>query len=219
MTLAAAAPEPDPERVTELALALADLVRRLPEADRRAVARLAAQSIAVPSRARRREDLLGLLAELARGGVWVTTIEYEEERACRRAQGQEWPAHTTIIARYSKGSKKRGDAWRKAVKAAARLAAYGSVRRVTAGNSFAGYKKAYSRDEVTALIREFYWRHGTWPTQWEYSEWARGRRMDLGPSARLPGRDQIRKLFGSWARALEIAMREEGETDAGSRSA
>jgi hypothetical protein len=204
--------------VTELARALADLVSRMPRDDRRALARLLGHSLAAPSRAVIREDVLGLLAELCRHGEKITVQQYEHAREQRRVQGQHWPSHTTLSRRYGRPDDDHGDQWAKAVEAAQRLVWLGGAGRVPASYRHAPATKPYTRGDVTLAIRRFAWDHDdTFPTQWEYEEWARVTRLRATNAPRLPGLSQISALFGSWDRALDVAQREESDERARDR--
>lgn len=202
--------------VSEVALVLASLVARLGPSDQRHLARQIAHSIAAPSRAALRERVLGLLAELVRHGEKPTVEQYEAARADRAAQGQHWPAATTLIRRYGRDQDERrrardrhGDGWQKACGAAARLVALGATARVPASYRHGGRKRRYKRSDVTLAIREFLWLYGDWPSQWEYEEHGRVMRLQAAEDPRVPGLQQIATLFGSWDRALEVARAEQ----------
>jgi hypothetical protein len=201
--------------VSELARALAELVARMPTDERRAIARLLAHSLAAPSRAMLREDVLGLLAELCRHGEKITVQQYEAARAERAAHGQSWPSHATLMRRYGRDSDDHGARWRKALQAAQRLVWLGAAARVPASYRHAPASAAYTRGQVTLAIRRFAWSHnGVFPTQWEYEEWVRLQRLHATEDPRLPGIEQIAKLFGSWDRAVQVARREEADDQA-----
>jgi hypothetical protein len=209
---APATPTPSgPPRMSEGALIVTDLAIRLEEDERRLLARLLARSLSAPEPARLRENVLGLLAEMVRHGEYVTVERYEAERATRHLLGQEWPAATTLLRRYGRKTDCPRERWRKAVHAAARLAFRGGLGHVPASYRHGGHKRKYLRADVTLAIREFYWLHHVWPTQWEYEEWARLRRLRDGQGTRLPGLQQIRTLFGSWSRAVEVAETEQDQ--------
>lgn len=212
--MSADTPQPAPPvaagPVSELARALADLVSRMPEGDRRAIARLLAHSLAAPSRATLREDVLGLLAEMCRHGEKITVQQYEAARVERAAQGQTWPSHATLMRRYGRDGDDHGTRWGKALEAAQRLVWLGATARVPASYRHAPASASYTRGQVTLAVRRFAWSHdGVFPTQWEYEEWVRVQRLQATEDPRLPGLEQIARLFGSWDRAVEVAWREE----------
>lgn len=204
---------PGPQHPTEAATLLAELARMLLPEEQAALARLLSHSLASPTRAERREARIGLLTELVSNGTGEVpaVADYETLRQQRAADGERWPAASVLVTAYG--------TWLAAVKAAMRLHFGGSAARVPRSYQHAMTRQAgYTRDQAIDAIRRCRRElGGEWPSQGEYDEWMRtsrwAARLAGTGDPRIPGEVQIRKLFGSWHRALEIARREHGGED------
>jgi len=177
----------------------------LPEATRRALFELLSSSVAAPTAAELRERQLGLLWELidARQGHWPGADDYAAEQQRRAAIGQQWPTAEQLKATWGGFEKACRQAWR--------LWEDGTHARVAHNLDHARLDHAlYQREHVVGAIHDYRQQRGYWPTQWEYDEWARYERKTMrltGEDAPRPSLPRIRKLFGSWDRALEVAVR------------
>ena len=91
-----------------------------------------------------------------------------------------------------------------------RLNGRGAPARVPSSYHHAvGRRKAYTRNEVVWALERFKRTFGDWPTQWEFEAWRplerRLARERGNPEPRIPSLQQIRKLFGSFDRAVQVA--------------
>lgn len=193
-----------PGRVNEAATAIAELVASsgFPKQAARDLARLLGHELAVDDTPSLRFARLGLLQSLvAQTGEFVSSSYYEHVRAERRAQNEEWPTAATLSRLYG--------SWISAVKAACRFIFHGGSTRVASSHAHCLPQRSYQpTDIIDALIRcqDELGLRDTWPTQWEYEEWAKIKR-DLshksGNPCRLPGLKQIRDAYGSFANAVQ----------------
>lgn len=195
---------------SETAQAIAAIAPALPAEVVEDLRRLLELTLAFPSPAERRENRLGLLLEIVAAGTGEIPLfdEYERVRVTRaRETGAQWPAGTTLVRAYG--------SWIKAVKAAMRLHFKGGQGRVPVSNHHQKFHKPYTRGEVVAALVECHRVIGDWPTQWEYVEWAQLQRRlwrehsgkeDVDKVRRVPSLKQIARLFGSFDRALEVAV-------------
>jgi hypothetical protein len=192
-------------RASELAQALAALVPAISEKAAQDLKRLLGRTLTMPSPSELREARLGLLIDLVvelQGEV--PSIElYNLSRAASLAERDEnWPAHTTLIRAY-------GSTWLAAVKAAMRVAFEGSNHRVSKDNHSRQFKPAYERPEYIDAVRKCAEAIGATPTLLEYTDWTilmrRGARAAGKPEPRLPGREAVLQLWGSWLRLIRAA--------------
>ena len=205
---------------TETAQALARLVSdrgAFPDEAARHLAELLQHSLAEPSAGGRREARLGLLIDLVSVGTgeFVRSERYEEERSQRRRHGEEWPAASSLSRAYGH--------WLSAVKAASRYWFEGGRARVASSHTHARPSDSYQPREIrNALLgaqTDLGMQSGTggesgdggsWPTEWEYLEWAQIKRRlarRAGTSCRLPSAKAIRKAYGTYERAVAATAR------------
>lgn len=160
--------------------------------------RLLSSSLARPAPAARRFDRLALLAGLIaeRDGLLPTTREYDTARNERSGDA---PAASTLIAAYGH--------WQRALRAAARAL---GPRAHTPPRPHPDGARGYTARECAAAIARFQRRFATWPSQWEYEQWARwsreAARRCAAPDPRLPATPAIRLRFGTFDRALAAAQ-------------
>jgi hypothetical protein len=183
---------------------IARLVTAFPETTVEHLLELLSNHLAAPAAAELRERQVGLLVELISSGTGEVpgTDDYDQLRAKRTVLGQQWPHSTSLIRACGH--------WLKAVEAAMRLHAQGSGARVPSSYKHAtGRRNSYTRSEVVWALERFKRAFGDWPTQWEFEAWrplerrlAR-ERGNLEP--RISSLKQIRKLFGSYDRAVQVA--------------
>lgn len=185
--------------------------------------RLLERGLAIQSPAQQRLEMLGLLMELvSEGGEFIPTTRYEAARKERAAQGKTWPTASTVLRNYGH--------WLSAVRAANRFWFNGGRERVAADHTHAtGTRAGYQPQDIVAALREakrdLKLPAEEWPTQWEYEEWARIKRrlarragtagaclaggggaLSRGPCGkRLPGLKQVRKAFGGYDQAVQVA--------------
>ena len=113
------------EQPTEVALVLADLVRKITVAAADDLQRLLGFSVGLPEAGMLRAARLGLLRELIqqRTGEIPGTEDYERLRARKEAADNEWPTASTLSNAYG--------GWVAAVRAAMRLDAEGSASKLS----------------------------------------------------------------------------------------
>ena len=196
-----------------VAAVLAKLTSALPESAAGELERLLANSLGAPKAAELRERRLGLLVELvSQGQGEIPTVRrYEQSRQARMTDPRAtpydnaWPAASTLINAYG--------SFLAAVRAAMRLNWDGSAARIPHTHRHAKpISKAYTREEVITALRKFRDDHGSWPrSELEYLTWGetlrRLRREGGHTDPRIPTAKPIRKLFGSFERAVELAIR------------
>lgn len=174
--------------------------------------RLLSSSLARPAPGARRFDRLALLTTLIveRDGLLPTTREYESARAGRSSDA---PAASTLIHAYGH--------WQRVLRAAARAL----EPRGHTPPRHAGAAPRYTARECAAAIARFHRRFATWPSQWEYDQWARwsrdAARRCAAPNPRLPSTPAIRHHYGTFDRATAAARATYGapEEKAGSGEA
>jgi len=128
-------------------------------------------------------------------------------RAERAKRGQSWPTYSVLISACG--------SWLAAVKAAMMVLS----DRAPAPSGYdlprerapeAMRAAPYSRDEVCQALRRFQAAHGIWPRFHEYRQWRlltrRLARLKGLDDPRLPSIKIINKKFGSFERAVEVAM-------------
>lgn len=190
-------------RPSETARVIARLMRVIPDDARRDVMTVLAHRITYVQPSQRREPRLGLLIDLVSDGELASVATYERERRARAAAGDErWPAASTLSRAYN--------GWDRAQRAAMQLHFRGG--RGISDRGPAGFSSAYTRSEaITALLR-FFDENGFWPTRSEWESWAQDRRRFARRHGhndpRVPGFKQIRTLFGSLERAVELAQQD-----------
>jgi hypothetical protein len=196
---------PVPVDASELAQGLAQILRPFPRQAIEDLERLLANNLGAPTSAELREARLGLLIELIStgDGEIPRTREYDDLRRSRlEAKGERWPSASTLVESYG--------SFLAAVKAAIRLHHDGSAARVPHTHRHAKPYRRYTRDEVIAALHSFHDQFGSWPrSELEYLTWGetvrRARRHGGHPDPRIPTAKPIRKLFGDFGRALEVA--------------
>jgi hypothetical protein len=183
----------------EAAQTIEALVAALPEEAGRQLHRLLRHAIAAPTAAQRRERQLGLLLQIVSEGTGEvpSTDDYENRRA---TAPDDWPHYSTLIRKYGH--------WLKAVQVAMRMHKLGGAARAPSSFAHGGARRGYTRIEVCHAIEDFERRFGELPTEWEFEEWRRLARQLAraagSPEPRIPGLKQIRTLFGTYARAVEV---------------
>lgn len=193
--------------------------------------RLLGHRLAVSTVAHRRHAQLGLLIDLLSSGTgeFIPTTKYEEARhERRRTRGDEWPTASALSRAYGH--------WLRAHRAACRYWFDGGQGKVPANYAHTKRTQAYKPEEIVRALRQAQLdvglrrravgrspsdeghtadtnAHGlrfasTWPTEWEYYEWARIKRRLArltGNRCRLPERLSIQTAFGSYEAAVEVA--------------
>ncbi len=195
--------EPEAHRASDAAQLLAEIVPKMPAATRGELMRLLSHTLAAPSPAEIRERRIGLLVELVSSGEAPGVDKYERERRRRGDAGEVWPAHSVLIDHYGR--------WSRAVSAAVAIWLRGGLARVISSPTRMRWRRSYTREEATEALRRCQRKVGGLLTKPEYEEFRRVERMIAiqtgGADPRLPGPNQIRTLFGGYARALEVANR------------
>jgi len=194
-----------PLRPSDAAQALASLVQ---SADAVAVEQLAillTHDLGAPSASERREARLALLMEIVscRTGATPSVADYEAVRSERRQRGDDAPSAVALINAFG--------SWLSAVRAAMRMQFRGGAQRVASSHHHAKFRQpAYTRDEVVAALVRCHRTLGAWPTKWEYQEWAaldrRLARVHAKPEPRNPNLKQLRRLFGKFEAAVDVAQ-------------
>lgn len=146
-----------------------------------------------------REANLGLVIALISEGTGEFPLieSYERLRAQRRAQGEIWPASSSLIGVYF--------GWLYVVRAAMEIG-LGAARVAHDPKSQQVRSLTYSRPEINEAIRACRREIGFWPWQWEYEEWAYLSRQLIrasGRQPRVPGLTQIRHRYAHFDDAVE----------------
>ena len=196
----------DPEP-SELAVGFAELLRSLPMEAVADVERLLAWRLTYVEPAVLREARLGLLLDMVTDaeGSMPLADDYETERAARAAQGESWPAASTLSRVYN--------GWARACRAAIRLVEVGVSTAVGSAGapSTRAPNGAPRRNVVFAALSQYRREYGRWPAQTEYHRWRRDlrrRASRLGlDDPELPSLPQIRASFGDFDRATGAARR------------
>lgn len=189
----------------ELAQGLGSILHAFPREAIEDLERLLSNELGAPTAAQLREARLGLLIELIStgDGEIPSTRAYNDLRRHRsETKGEHWPAASSLVESYG--------SFGAAVRAAMRLHHDGSAARVPHTHRHARSYRCYSRNEVVAALKKFRDQHGSWPrSELEYLTWGetvrRARRNGGHPDPRIPTARPIRKLFGNFPRALEVA--------------
>lgn len=200
-----------PNRINDYAEGLAEDVRHWPDRAARDLYDLLGHGLSAQTAAERREARLGLLIDLvadvaADGGTEPPRrSDYDDARACRTADGEDWPSSTALSDAYL--------GWSRAVAAALEVFD-GDGRGISTDKTHSTkHRQSYTRAEITKAIINCREAIGDWPSQWEMALWAQAQRRLARMSNRqttvlLPGLKQIRKKFGTWDRALARAIDE-----------
>lgn len=197
------------DRPSELAEGLAMVARSLSPDAAADVERLLAHAVGLPKPAVLREARLGLLIEMVSDGSGLvpSVRDYLAAREQRRQRGEQWPAPSSLIAAYG--------SFLTAVKAAMKLATLGTPARVAPSHHHSREpSKAFTRTEAAAALRAFHDKHGYWPRSQEWGDWSalsrRLARQHGRPDPRLPNLTALRRLFGTFERAIVVARRASG---------
>ncbi len=192
---------------SEVAEVIADLVTQHAAMPEEAVAdlrRLLSHHLARRDSARLRVGHLRLLIEMLRDddgcNAWVSQAEYMAEVERRGSLGEDYPDEAVLRRAYGR--------WVCAVRAAARLARPGGGTRVASSYHHCRLGRVpYGMQEVQDALLRGRADIGSWPSEWEYHEWAAIKRRISREDPRLPGPKSIRKCFGSYSEARETTRR------------
>jgi hypothetical protein len=193
------------EEASELAWGLAGLVPNLSEQAAVDLNRLLGRTLTLPPASELREARLGLLIDLVtdQPGQIPSVDDYSAARARRLAEGETWPAHTSLIRAY-------GSHWLAAVTAAMKVAFAQSKSKISADNHHRTFKKPYTREECRNAVRDCAETLGTTPTLMEYTDWTilrrRSARAAGQPEPRLPSREALIQRWGSWKNLIRAAL-------------
>jgi hypothetical protein len=141
---------------------------------------------------------LGLLLELicSRRYEWVSQTIYMNIRAERVAAGQTWPDDSQIIRLYGH--------WHIAYRVAEKFMWIGD-RSSRPPRDTKGRTRRYSAETILMSIHKCRSDLGSWPTQWEYSEWVRLTRLLSAKDPNRPDLPAVVRNFGSYPQALHAA--------------
>ena len=173
--------------------------------------RMLAYSLSHPKPAELREARLGLLIALCstETGQIPGQPEYESERLRREAEGERWPSATTLSRAFF--------GWNWACRSAMRLARQGSAARVSHSQHFRkGSRPPFSRDEVIAAFCRCRDINCRWPNYSEFLAWGQAEReharLNGLPDPRVPSMTVVKRVLGSFDRALMDARRADGRS-------
>jgi hypothetical protein len=195
---------PRAEKATEASQQLAQLVTNKAAFPRQAaedLQELLGHDLARPTPGERRQARLGLLIELLSDAddQPITTTLYDQARAEKKEQGQDWPDSSNLTRAYGH--------WLAAVRAATRFWLKGSKGNVP--HLYPEQPSDYMPQEVINGLISFRREYGDWPTAWEWDEYLLVRReiaRRAGTQLRLPSRRAMRKAYGGFAKAVEAAQ-------------
>lgn len=187
--------------------AIVDVVRLVPALSHRTLKdleRLLAARLAEPTPAQRREARIGLLMELIEDtGEVPGAAHYDAARRKRQSVGEIWPSRATLNTIY-------GD-WFTTCDAAMRLVFEGGPPYCREGQHGARFAAAYTRGEIVAAITRFRSDYGAWPTSTQWVMWSQNlrrlARRGGHPDPRIPSMKPIRRRFGTYQRAVDVARR------------
>lgn len=140
---------------------------------------------------------LRLLIELVEGATkgFIRRDDYDRSRArARELHGRDYPDSSTL-ARYYGG-------WLKAVASAAAWLLHGGSARVKVNKEACVVHVSYDVQAIRSGILRARLDIGDWPTEWEWTEWARLTRLLSSTDPRLPGMKAIRTAYSSFDDAV-----------------
>lgn len=164
---------------------------------------LVAYSLAAPSSSELREQRLGLLVSIVAAAPTRIPLgeEYESERASRKERGEAWPSRSQLSRAYG--------SWLLAVSAAMELDRPRGHIPPPSYQARPASGRRHTREDAIRAIARCHDEIGAWPTQSDYLQWRRVLRHTgrlYGPGEpRLPDIKVLRRLFGSWTRARDVA--------------
>lgn len=198
-----------PTNASSYALGLASDIKYWPEEVARQLGQLLARHLEHSSATRERDEKLGLLIDLALDGhdlTRLTAAEYDAFRARETDLGRKWRSSSAL-------SKSYGDSWAQACRMAQKVVDGGAYGVSVSGAHWGRKVLAYTHADIhDALIRCFQ-EIGRWPRPTEFENWAKLKRSaDRGNGVKnpkwLPWTQNVRKVCGSWERAIEQAQKE-----------
>lgn len=194
---------------SELAQAVARLATAYPDRAAVDLHELLAHHLSVTSPAEERENNLGLLVELFEElGRMPNRETYREEQGRREAAGRRWSSSDELEGVFGK--------WEYVLSAALYVAedrADNMVRRKDDGRIAPNRKIKYTRDEVKDALIACFETLGDWPRNpSEYAAWVKLHRrhallVDSSSEEWMPTVGVVRKKFGTWERAIELAKK------------
>jgi hypothetical protein len=192
--------EGDLERAVGDRAALADQRAAMPDEAARDLHRLLSYDLASRNTARLRLGHLRLLIEMlgrcSEEAPFVNFSRLRRGAASARGAGRGAPDGVGV----ARGLRALGEGRprRRPVRSARRCSARQAHTRARYPH------RSYNVEEIQAALRKCFHGLGTWPTEWEYSEWAAAMRVLAQTDPRLPVPKQIRKAFGSFDDAVDV---------------
>ena len=172
---------------------------------------LLANELSIATPGRERTERLGLLIEMIADGTgqFVTSTRYDELRQQRLAGGTEWPDSTTISRAYG--------GWLEAVRTCARLVFGNGLNISSRGRKGRPRPANFTTLELLNGLERCYvelrgdeaGKGAPWPRQSEYVRWLHLLRQIARhagqPTPRVSYVSGLRRTFGSYEQAVEIA--------------
>lgn len=190
------------DKVSERALTIAEFVRDPMVFNEQAVwdlHRMLSHEIAGYDSGRRRMTDLGLLIQIiAREDDpdgWITEAQYDAENS--RAD-EHWPSSSTLERMYG--------TWARAVNHALSTWFKAGRERLKARRQRPrGWTRGYSQRDIALAIRRCAGDLGHWPVDQEFYDYGRVMRGRASTDPRIPGYQQVKDAFGSYAAAVRAA--------------
>lgn len=198
------------ESVSNVARAIAGIVNAYPERAAIDLHEMLSHSLALKTPAQEREIDLGLVVEMIETNERLPKRdEYRHERETRNACGRDgWQSDSYLLGVFGKWSHVQSAALYVVEDRSDRL-----IRRKDDERLSRRRRRKYSRDDCKAALIACFEATGDWPhLASEYEFWQQvqrrhERRVNADAAPWLPSSSLIKKKFGDWDRAIELAQK------------